>query len=202
MLLRNIILGLSLAAPIGPVNIEIIKSGLMTGFSPAFFIGLGAMTADALYLTLTYFGLSHLFMFPIAKLAIGIIGAAILFYLGAMSIWEAFRKFELKASNKSRKHAYLMGFSIAVSSPMTIVWWVGVFGSVLATASRPLTLLSCYSIILGAGLWVFSLSAVLQFGKKYVNEKSLRVISVLAGLMLMYFAAFMLYYLAVSGRSY
>jgi threonine/homoserine/homoserine lactone efflux protein len=51
-LLQNVLLGLTLAAPIGPVNVEIIKRGLNAGFRQAFLTGTGAMCADATYLTL------------------------------------------------------------------------------------------------------------------------------------------------------
>lgn len=56
-ILQNTLLGLSLAAPIGPVNVEIIRRGLKSGFRQALLAGAGAMSADATYLTLIFFGL-------------------------------------------------------------------------------------------------------------------------------------------------
>ena len=31
------------------------------------------------------------------------------------------------------KHSFVAGFALAISSPMTIVWWTGVFGALLAS---------------------------------------------------------------------
>ena len=190
MIIRYILLGLSLAAPIGPVNVEMIKTGLRTGFSPAIFIGLGAMTADITYLLLTYFGLSRLLVFPVTRLIVGVFGVAVLMYLGAVSIKESFAKLSIQASDKGKKHAYSKGFFIAISSPMTIVWWVGVFGSMVASSTKTVSLLSCFAIMIGAALWVFSICALLHFGKRMVNEKSLRAASFLAGCALIWFAAY------------
>ena len=89
-LLQNILLGLSLAAPIGPVNVEIIKRGLNSGFKQAFLTGAGAMCADATYLILIFFGLTSFLNFDFMKIFLGIAGSIILIYLGAISAREFF----------------------------------------------------------------------------------------------------------------
>ena len=58
-ILQNIVLGISLAAPIGPANIAVIRRGLKYGFLPAFLVGLGVVFADMTYLLLIYFGLAN-----------------------------------------------------------------------------------------------------------------------------------------------
>ena len=83
-LVQNILLGLSLAAPIGPVNLEIIKCGLNSGFKQAFLTGFGAMCADTTYLILIFFGLTSFLNFAFMKIFLGIAGSIILVYLGVM----------------------------------------------------------------------------------------------------------------------
>ena len=84
-LLQNVLLGLTLAAPIGPVNLEIIKRGLNSGFRQALLTGTGAMSADATYLTLIFFGLISFFEIVSLKIALGLFGSLILIYLGVLS---------------------------------------------------------------------------------------------------------------------
>lgn len=48
--LSYIVLGLSLSAPVGPVNAAQIDKGIKNGFWHAWIFGLGAMTADGLYM--------------------------------------------------------------------------------------------------------------------------------------------------------
>ncbi len=198
-LLQNIILGLSLAAPIGPVNLEIIKRGLKSGFKQAFFTGAGAMSADTTYLTLIFFGLTSFLNIAFLKIILGIAGSIILIYLGLISAKEFFRKAAM-AENPSRQlfqSSFITGYVLAISSPMTIVWWTGIFGALLAAqANAPANLsafFSCFSILLGCFLWVFFLSTALHWGKKIINEKIIGLISLIAGIFLVGFGFYFLY---------
>jgi threonine/homoserine/homoserine lactone efflux protein len=198
-LLQNILLGLTLAAPIGPVNLEIIKRGLNSGFKQAFLTGAGAMSADATYLTLIFFGLTAFLKISFMKIALGIAGSIILIYLGALSVKEFFRYSENKSKAAQRlfNSSYITGYVLAISSPMTIVWWTGVFGALLASQTTTVTnisaFFSCLSILLGCFLWVFSLAVVLHFGKKFINEKTTGFISLIAGIFLIGFGLYFMY---------
>ena len=197
--MQNILLGLTLAAPIGPVNLEIIKRGLNSGFKQAFLTGAGAMCADTTYLILIFFGLTSFFNFSFMKIFLGIAGSIILIYLGVMSAKEFFRKVDATENKPHRlfKTSFVTGYVLAISSPMTIVWWTGVFGALLAAQTNTQTTISaffsCLSILLGCFIWVFSLAAALHWGKKIINEKITRFISFFAGLFLILFGIYFLY---------
>ena len=197
-LVQNILLGLSLAAPIGPVNLEIIKRGLNSGFQQAFLTGAGAMCADATYLILIFFGLTSFLNFAFMKIVLGVGGSLILIYLGALSVKEFFRK-AVTAKNKPHrlfKASFVTGYVLAISSPMTIVWWTGVFGALLAAQTHAQAnisaFFSCLSILLGCFFWVFFLSTALHWGKKIINEKITRLISLFAGCFLIVFGIYFL----------
>jgi threonine/homoserine/homoserine lactone efflux protein len=198
-LLQNILLGLSLAAPIGPVNLEIIKRGLKSGFKQAFLTGAGAMSADTTYLTLIFFGLTSFLNIAFMKIFLGIAGSIILIYLGIISAKEFFRKTAM-AENPPRRlfnNSFITGYVLAISSPMTIVWWTGVFGALLASQIHAQTnlsaFLSCFSILLGCFLWVFFLATALHWGKKIINEKITGYISLIAGIFLIGFGIYFLH---------
>jgi threonine/homoserine/homoserine lactone efflux protein len=198
-LLQNILLGLSLAAPIGPVNVEIIKRGLGSGFRQAFLTGAGAMTADATYLTLIFFGLTSFLNISSMKIFLGIAGSLVLIYLGAAGAREFFLAAAVNREPRNRlfKNSFLTGYLLAISSPMTIVWWTGVFGALLSsqvnTKTNIAAFLSCLSILLGCFLWVLFLATSLHWGKKVINEKITRLISLIAGVFLMGFGIYFLY---------
>ena len=198
-LLQNILLGLTLAAPIGPVNLEIIKRGLHSGFKQAFLTGFGAMCADTTYLILIFFGLTSFLNFAFMKIFLGIAGSIILIYLGVVSIKVFFRKADATENKPHRlfKTSFVTGYVLAISSPMTIVWWTGVFGALLAAQTQTQTnisaFFSCLSILLGCFLWVFFLAVALHWGKKIINEKMTKLISLFAGLFLILFGIYFLY---------
>jgi threonine/homoserine/homoserine lactone efflux protein len=192
-------LGLTLAAPVGPVNLEIIKRGLNSGFKQAFLTGAGAMSADTTYLTLIFFGLTSFLNMTLMKIVLGIIGSLILIYLGVISAKEFFNK-SAGAKTKPKplfKSAFITGYVLAISSPMTIVWWTGVFGALLSSqtsmANNLFAFLSCFSILLGCFVWVFFLAVALHWGKKFVNTKFLKSISLTAGIFLIGFGFYFLH---------
>lgn len=198
-LLQNILLGLTLAAPIGPVNLEIIKRGLSSGFRQAFLTGAGAMSADATYLTLIFFGLTAFLDISFMKIFLGIAGSIILIYLGVLSVKEFFRSTgdDSKSPPRLFNNSYVTGYVLAISSPMTIVWWTGVFGALLTSQTNTVTnitaFFSCLSILLGCFLWVFSLAVVLHFGKNFINKKTTGFISLIAGIFLIGFGFYFMY---------
>jgi threonine/homoserine/homoserine lactone efflux protein len=191
--MQNIILGLTLAAPIGPVNLEIINRGLNSGFKQAFFTGVGAMFADASYLVLIFFGLTAFLNITLAKIFLGCAGSIILIYLGILSIKAFFRHPENKDNHPPHPFngSFITGYALAIASPMTIVWWTGVFGALFAsqtdTENNLSVFFSCLEILLGCFIWVFSLAFTLHCGKKYINKKTTGFISLIAGIFLIGF---------------
>jgi len=198
-LLQNILLGLSLAAPFGPVNVEIVKRGLNSGFKQAFVTGLGAMTADTTYLTIIFFGLVSFLKMPLLKIFFALAGSLILIYLGVTSIKDFLGKtdYDEKQNRRFFKNPYVAGYVIALSCPITIVWWTGVFGALLASQDSIQTnfsaYLSCLTILLGCFIWIVFLSAALHWGRKIVNEKFIRFVSLIAGMCLAGFGFAFLY---------
>ncbi|MDH6427552.1 threonine/homoserine/homoserine lactone efflux protein [Paenibacillus sp. PastH-3] len=80
------ILGLSLSAPLGPINAAQLNKGLRGGFMPAWIVGLGAVSADIIYMLLVYFGLIHLLDAPFVKVFLWLFGFFVLVYSGVDSI--------------------------------------------------------------------------------------------------------------------
>jgi len=190
-LLRNILLGLSLAAPIGPSGLAVIQNGLRHGFVRAFITGLGVTLADTTYLLLVFFGLSGLITIPLVKVLIWSLGSVVLIYLGIQSIREAFHTVDLdKAVLPVGKNPLLAGYLVNISNPIAIVWWLGVFGSLLGSSaggSRLSALLSSSSILLGILMWHASASILSHWGKRILGGKLVQIVSGVAGLALVGF---------------
>jgi threonine/homoserine/homoserine lactone efflux protein len=182
---QNIFLGFTLSAPLGPVNIEAIKNGLKQGFWPAFFIGLGAISADFFYMCLVYFGLGTFLMNVLIQKIILVFGAGILIYLGLVSIKETAPDISIRSRALAKRQYYLKGLLIAISSPMTIVWWVGVFGAVLSKSwqtTQTMSFFNCLGISLGCLIWVTFLSSAAHLGRRFFNNLFYRLVSISAGL--------------------
>lgn len=81
-----IFLGLSLAAPIGPINAAQINQGIKNGFLHSWMIGLGSILGELLFIAAVYFGVVHFLETPFMRTFLWSFGAFVLFYTGIESI--------------------------------------------------------------------------------------------------------------------
>ena len=86
LLLSYFFLGLTLAAPIGPVNSARIDKGIKNGFWHAWIVGTGAMIADALFMILVYVGMVRFLEIPIVQIFLWLFGGFVLIYSGMESV--------------------------------------------------------------------------------------------------------------------
>jgi threonine/homoserine/homoserine lactone efflux protein len=191
-LLRNVLLGITIAAPIGPASLAVIQNGLRRGFLRAFLTGLGITLADATILLVIFFGLSGFVHLPLFRVLIWMLGAIVLLYLGAQSIRESLGKIDLERTTVSTTGNPLWaGYMVNISNPLAIVWWAGIFGSLLGAsagnAAKLDALLSSAAILVGILCWHTTMSLLTHWGKRFLNERTARYILVIAGLALILF---------------
>jgi L-lysine exporter family protein LysE/ArgO len=193
--LSYVLLGFSLAAPIGPVNAAQLEKGIKHGFWHAWLIGLGAMAADAVFMLLIYFGLAHFLETPFAKTFLWLFGGFILIYTGV----ESFKKNDRlslseQRSDESHTKSFYAGFLMTFSNPVSILFWLGIYGSILATtAQRYGTLeLLLYSsgIFIGLMLWDVAMASISSVFQKFLHEGVLVFISRAAGVCLLGFGCY------------
>lgn len=80
LFLSYILLGLSLAAPIGPINAAQMDRGIRGGFWNSWVLGLGSLCADFVFIALVYFGTVHFLQVPFVKTFLWLFGSFVLLY--------------------------------------------------------------------------------------------------------------------------
>ncbi|MCP3028498.1 LysE family translocator [Halobacillus sp. A5] len=195
LLIRQIILGLSLAAPIGPINIEIIRRGIQQGFWPSLLVGAGGMTTDLTFMYLMYQGLAEYVNLPWVQFSLLIMGAVILSIMGVQSLLthpdhSAENLSEARTSiSPQLLKSYLTGISIAAFNPINILFWVGIYGSILSDSFHDADLTRAFllnsAIFIGIGLWNLNLALTVHFGRTLMNPAALRLITSAASLFLL-----------------
>lgn len=193
--LSFVALGVSLGIPVGPIMIEMVKQGVRSGFWHSLFICFGALFADLVFVTLIYAGLAQYLMEPFPKMVMWAFGSATLLYLGWDSIKEAFRPIVLTStSHSSLFQCFLSGFSLAALNPINILFWVGIYGSALATIIDKVafekTLLYSSAIFIGIFGWDVFLSSSIHFSRKLFSPSIIQLFSIIAGLALMGFGIY------------
>jgi len=197
LLAGGVLLGLSIAAPIGPVNIAMIQRGLSEGFAGAFLLGLGSTVADLIYILLAYAGADPLSHLAWARVLLFAAGALVMTWLGYGAIRAALAERAGPAKSgdavtHSARPPFVSGFLITVFNPMTIAFWLGILSASLAGRSRaPISIEWLYvgALVLGCLLWIIGLSAVLHFGRRLIGGGFMRAVSMTAGLALIGFGA-------------
>ncbi|MBX6341250.1 MAG: LysE family transporter, partial [Thermomicrobiaceae bacterium] len=118
--LRGILIGLSLGAPIGPINVEIVRRGLRSGFLSGWLVGAGAITGDTLYCLLVIAGISPIIQHAAVKTILWTAGAAFLCLLAYGSLRAALSRRHLLETDGSvaERRSYATGLLMALFNPM------------------------------------------------------------------------------------
>ena len=194
--LTYVFLGLSLAAPIGPVNAAQLDSGIKNGFFHAWLVGLGATVADGLYMLLVFLGVVHLVEVPFIQSFLWLFGFFVLVYTGIECLTGA-GKIHLSTTRSGRQShtkSFLSGFFISLFNPLTILFWLGIFGSVLAKTVTSYdtehVILYISAIFLGIIIWDFTMAGLASTLRKYLTNRLLIGISILSGISLIGFGVY------------
>ena len=193
--LGYILLGLSLAAPIGPINAAQLDKGIKSGFWHAWILGLGAILADGIYMVLVYFGVVHFLEITFMKTFLWLFGFFVLTYTGFETVLNA-RKLEVAQRNATDSHfsSFLSGFLMSISNPLTILFWLGIYGSVLANTADKYDIQHLFlfssAIFLGILCWDVTMAIVSSSFRRFLTEPILVLISGLSGVSLICFGVY------------
>ncbi|MGG4480495.1 LysE family transporter [Paenibacillus illinoisensis] len=192
MILGYIFLGISLSAPIGPINAAQLDKGVRGGFMPAWFVGLGAIAADIIYMLLVYFGIIHLLDLPFVKAFLWLFG----FFVLVESIKNAgtLSQSNMRGDEAALSKSFMNGFLMSLFNPLSIMFWLGIYGSILAKAvndsSVEQTLINSGAVILGILIWDMFMAAAASLFRKYLTLGVLKGISIISGLSLVGFGCY------------
>ena len=160
--LKGLLLGFSIAAPVGPIGVLCIRRTLAEGRLIGFLSGLGAATADMLYGAIAAFGLSALQALLVGQANwLRIFGGIFLVYLGAKTFLSKPAEQAAGVSRGGIFGAYLSTFLLTLTNPMTILSFIAIFAGLQVGASiagylSPILLVA--GVFCGSAAWWLTLS--------------------------------------------
>jgi len=202
-----VLVGLAIAMPVGAITVEMTKQGLKNGFMHGWAVGLGGMTIDIVLVFALYMGLASILAMPIIQIPMWIIGAGFLFLLGLDSIKNADHDITLAGEKvtKSFFTSYCNGLLVAIS-PGNLVFWVNVFGVVLAKSygqgESSNFLVIAAGVLSGILLHDISLMAIVSVTRKAMSRKVIKSLTMVAGVLLIGFAGYFIYEFIQAIKSY
>lgn len=189
---KAMLIGLSIAAPVGPIGLLCIQRTLAHGGRTGFVSGLGAATADGVYGAVGAFGLvavTHLFVALATPLAM--FGIVFLSWMGVQLLRAPPADAARAApATPGAGRAFLSVFALTLSNPMTILSFVAVFasigGSVGAAPGSAGVMLA--GVWFGSALWWLMLTSGVSLLRHKIGSRAMQAINRVAGLFLLGFA--------------
>jgi len=186
---KGLILGFSIAAPLGPIGLLCIKRTLEGGRWRGILSGLGAASADAIYGSLAAFGLATLLEhYTWFHTWMQVLGGGFIIYLGTRF---AISKTAVKENGSEPAKAgsgkvYLTTFLLTLSNPVTIFAFLGMFaGAGVSNGSSAFFLV--LGIFSGSMAWWITLAMLTHWLGKRLNGTVLSWVNRLAGVALVGF---------------
>ena len=202
-ILRGIVLGLSITAPIGPTNVEVIRRGAQEGWRSARAFCLGVIVALVIYLLLVVLGLSFLTESKTFNTLLTILGVIVLAYLSFNSLRDfvSGAAIEFDEVGSGKEH-FLPGIVLTISNPAILLLWTGIMGADLAASGASLGqgLTLGVGILIGVVIFFTALIFLIHYGRRFLRQRYIKYVSLLAGIVLMGFCVRFAYGLLMQFR--
>ena len=184
---RGLLIGLSIAATVGPMSVLCIQRTLNKGQLYGLVSGLGIATADGVYGSIAAFGLTLITNFLIhEQIWIRLIGGLFLMYLGVKTILSRppERAAALNMKTNSYLGAYTSTFLLTLTNPLTILSFAAIFAGIgVGSASK--SFFSATAVVLGvfsgSTLWWIILTSAISLLRKKINSQLLLWINRISG---------------------
>jgi threonine/homoserine/homoserine lactone efflux protein len=189
-LAQSMLIGLSIAAPVGPIGLLTIQRSIDRGPAAGLATGMGAAVADGIYGAIGALGLAaiiHTLVEARVWLTIG----------GVLFMLELARRTWLKPPAESAArvegaadllHCFSTTLLLTLSNPMTILSFMAVFSSMSAQFASTSAWTMISGVLVGSALWWLALSTVIgRMGRRFdlgwrrrINQASALLLAALA----------------------
>lgn len=186
-LLRGLLIGFSIAAPVGPIGVLCIRRTLADGWATGLASGLGAATADAVYGAVAGFGLTAITGLLVGQQrALQLIGGLFLCYLGVRTFLADPATQAARVSGHGLTAAYTSTLLLTLTNPTTILSFVAIFAGlgVAATDDYAAALTLVAGVFLGSAAWWLLLSGGVSRLRGAVTAARLRWVNRASGALL------------------
>jgi len=137
ILLIGVALGVSIAAPPGPVTALAAQQVASRSWLSGWLVLLGATMSDAVFFALTFYGVTR-FVSPSLRSILFVAGGVLMLYL-AVSVVRKARRLKAGArfsrSNRwaySSRSPFLLGLFVGLTNPFQLGWWVAIGAGMVA----------------------------------------------------------------------
>ena len=207
LLVKGIIVGVVVSAPLGPVGVLCIQRTLNKGRWYGFVTGLGAALSDICYALITGYGMSFMGELILKhQMFLQVVGSIMLLAFGIYTFRSNPVKSLRPTSNNrgSLLHNFVTAFFVTLSNPLIIFLFIGLFArfSFVMPGSPPgFQLVGYLAIILGALIWWFSITYFVNKVRTRFNVRGIWILNRIIGVVVV-IASVVGIVLAIAGKSF
>jgi threonine/homoserine/homoserine lactone efflux protein len=187
-LFKGLLIGLSIAAPVGPMGILCIRRTLAEGRLVGLISGLGVATADATYGCIAGFGLTFISDLLLSgQFWIRLIGGIFLCYLALKTFLAEPAKVGASAKSTNLITAYTSTFLLTLTNPTTILSFVAIFaglGAGSTSGDYGLAAILVAGVFCGSALWWLILTTGISLFRSKFNLVAMRWVNRISGIII------------------
>lgn len=207
LLVKGIIVGVVVSAPLGPVGVLCIQRTLNKGRWYGFVTGLGAALSDICYALITGYGMSFMDELILKhQMFLQVVGSIMLLAFGIYTFRSNPVKSLRPTSNNrgSLLHNFVTAFFVTLSNPLIIFLFIGLFARfsfVMPGSPLGFQLVGYLAIILGALIWWFSITYFVNKVRTRFNVRGIWILNQIIGVVVV-IASVVGIVLAIAGKSF
>lgn len=190
LLLKGILIGLMVSAPVGPVAVLCLRRTLQNGAASGYAGAAGAVAADMIFGILACFGVAAVAaLLTEYSTPLRLIGGLLLLGMG-MSSWRSQSGDGGDMGQAALMKSFGSAFALTITNPMTIFAFTGLLAAsdiVSHDMSLEATLTVILGILIGVSLWWGGLVGVGVALRRWLGHRDFRWLHHLSGALLLLF---------------
>jgi len=194
LMVWGVVIGVAVAAPIGPINLMAIRNTLTHGFWAGLFTGTGAVLGDGTFAVFAAFGITAVSEFVIGYATwIQLVGGVILTAVGLRIMLAKPVMNGLNGEAKRIRPTALVAstYVLTITNPATMMGFLAIFGGVGNLVSRPGDYAGAgamvAAVMFGSFLWWLTVSWFASLFRRRIAENGLRVVNLISGAVIVCF---------------
>ena len=197
LFIQGMIVGLTLAVPVGPISLVCIHRTVAGGRLHGIFSGLGVATSDSFYAAVAFLGLTAVSGMIIGHQTAFRLIAGIALVLVGIQVFRSIPAAARESAKDSESYIrdYLSLLAIAAANPLTIIFFITIlpgFGVVAHGTTLIAAVPFVAGVFLGSAVWWIVLCGSLGSVRSRLSVDNLRWINRISGILITCFGAGML----------
>lgn len=210
LIIKGVIVGVVVSAPLGPVGVLCIQRTLNKGRWYGFVTGLGAALSDIIYALITGYGMSFVVDFienPQNMFYLQLIGSIMLLVFGIYTFRSnPVNSIRPVSANKGTLvHNFVTAFFVTLSNPLIIFLFIGLFARfsfVLPEARIYEQSVGYLAIVGGALLWWFVITWLVNKLRSQFDLRGIWILNRIIGIVVMIFSVVGIVYTLIGKSLY